>query len=101
MTVGRFTGRLAGKHRRKGRRGIELLSAFGLVSITGGAVGALGWRAVIMDDPTAANSLAMVATSGLAGLLVLAGAKRKQAEDDEPSSAETTPTPYPREPGER
>ena len=60
----------------KKRRGVELLAAFGLVVITGGAVGGLVWRVIAYDDATATSSLAILATAGLSGLLVIAGGKK-------------------------
>jgi hypothetical protein len=70
-----------GRKRRKDRRGIQLLATFALAVIGGSAVGALAWRAVVHDDATAGNSLALTVVSVVSGLLVLAGAKGRQSDD--------------------
>lgn len=57
-------------------RGVQLTAALGLLAATGVAVGGLVWEVTYSGSETALTLLGTIATAGLSGLLVLAGAKR-------------------------
>lgn len=62
---------------KKERRPVTILAAFGILIISGGAVGVLGYDVVINGNPQSLTQIGTLATLGLGGLLALSGNKNK------------------------
>lgn len=63
-------------------RGIAAISAIGLVSVTGGAVGAMAWDVVVNKNSSAA--LVSIASIGIGALATLAGAAFRNGNRKDP-----------------
>jgi hypothetical protein len=61
----------------KERRPVTILAAFGILIVTGGALGALVYDTVINGNPQSLTQIGTLATLGLGGLLALSGNKSK------------------------